>query len=157
MSASIGIQQPVHGSKLAVTDTATGNADIVLLLIRMAAAIAFLFHGSQILFGALGGPGLQGFSAATHMPLMVATLVGVAQFGGGLAMLTGLFTRIGAAGIAVVMIGAIVLVHLPNGFSVTKNGIEYPLTQLMIALAVLVAGPGRFSLSSRMSGVMTRL
>jgi putative oxidoreductase len=157
MSTLIGAKEPVHGSISVAQEIATPNIDLALLLIRLAAAAAFLFHGSQILFGGFGGPGLAGFSNATHLPMIIAILVGIAQFGGGLAMLTGLFTRIGAAGIAIVMIGAIITVHLPNGFSVTKSGFEYPLTQLLIALAVMIAGPGRFSIANNMAGTLARL
>ena len=45
-------------------------------------------------------------------------LIGVAQFAGGLAVLSGVLFRLGAACIAVVMLGAIFLVHLPNGFDI---------------------------------------
>ena len=117
-----------------------------LLVIRLAAAAAFLYHGSAVLFGAFGGPGLQGFSQATHMPMIVAFLVGLAQFCGGLAMLTGLLARLGAAGIAAVMLGAIFLVHLPKGFDISHGGAEYALTQLLIAVAILIAGAGPYSL-----------
>lgn len=119
---------------------------LALLLIRLASAAAFLYHGSAILFGAFGGPGLQGFSHFTHMPIFVAFLVGLAQFGGGLAMLTGVLARLGAFGIALVMAGAVILVHLPKGFDSSKGGFEYALTQLLIALAILVAGAGPYSL-----------
>lgn len=119
---------------------------IALLIVRLAAAMVFLYHGSAIMFGAFGGPGLQGFSHFTHMPVFVAFLVGLAQFGGGLAMLTGVLARLGALGIAVVMAGAVLMVHLPKGFDVTKGGFEYALTQLLIALAILISGAGPYSL-----------
>jgi len=117
-----------------------------LLVIRLAAAAAFIYHGSAVLFGGFGGPGLQGFSQYTHLPMIVAFLVGLAQFCGGLAMLTGLLARLGAVGIIAVMLGAIFLVHLPKGFDISKGGMEYALTQLLIALAILVAGAGPYSL-----------
>jgi len=119
-----------------------------LLIIRLAAAAVFLYHGSAILFGAFGGPGLQGFSGFTHLPIAVSFLVGLAQFGGGLAMLTGLLARLGAAGICAVMLGAIFMVHLSKGFDVSKGGMEFALTQFLIALAILIAGAGPYSLYS---------
>jgi putative oxidoreductase len=106
-----------------------------------------LFHGSAVLFGAFGGPGPKGFAAFLHMSVTVGYLVGLAQFCGGLAMLTGIFARIGAICIAIVMVGAIQLVHLKNGFDIGKGGYEYALTQLLIALAILAAGAGKFSLA----------
>ena len=125
-----------------------GQTSFALLVIRIAAGLAFLYHGSAILFGAFGGPGPQGFAAFLHAPAIVGYLIGLAQFAGALAILTGLFIRVGATCIIFVMLGAIFLVHLPHGFDVTKGGIEYALTQLLIALALLIAGGGAYSLSS---------
>src|SRR5215472_9835360 len=39
-----------------------------LLILRITSALAFLYHGSAILFGAFGGPGPQKFSALMHLP-----------------------------------------------------------------------------------------
>jgi putative oxidoreductase len=117
-----------------------------LLILRIASALAFLYHGSAILFGAFGGSGPRGFSGFLHAPVAVGYLVGLAQFGGGLAMLTGALIRVGAACIIIVMLGAILLVHLPHGFDLGKGGMEYALTQLLIALATLISGAGRYSL-----------
>jgi hypothetical protein len=50
-------------------------------------------------------------------------------------MLLGILVRLAAACLIVVMLGAIFLVHLPNGFDVGKGGLEYALTQLLIVLA----------------------
>jgi putative oxidoreductase len=77
----------------------------------------------------------------------VGYLVGLAQVAGAIAILTGILTRIGAACIVVVMLGAIFLFHLPHGFDINKGGIEYSLTQLLIALALLLADAGRYSLA----------
>ncbi len=122
--------------------------DAALLVVRIASALTFLYHGSAILFGAFGGPGPRGFAAYTHMPEAVGYLVGLAQFCGGLAMISGMFIRIGAACIIVVMLGAIFMVHLPHGFDIGKNGCEYALTELLIAFAILLAGGGAYSLAS---------
>jgi len=128
------------------------QVDLGLLFVRLAGAAAFLYHGSAILFGAFGGPGLQGFSQFTHMPYAVALLVGLAQFCGGLAFLTGVLTRLGGVAIAIVMLGAVFMVHLPKGFDVTKGGIEYALTQLLIAVALTITGAGRYSLAALLPG-----
>src|SRR5207248_5466743 len=94
-SASLGHPAPV-----------SRHADTAWLLIRLASAAAFLYHGSAILFGAFGGPGPRQFAAFMHWPPIIGYLVGVAQVFGGLAVLTGFLTRIGAACLVVVMLGA---------------------------------------------------
>jgi putative oxidoreductase len=65
----------------------------------------------------------------------------------GLAMLTGVLIRIGAICIINVMLGALT-VHLPHGYDITKGGAEFVTTQLLIALAILIGGPGAYSLGS---------
>jgi len=128
-------------------DIATGRIDAALLLVRLASAMAFLFHGAAITFGMFGGPGPAGFAAFTHTPLAVAYLVGLAQLGGGLAMLTGVFIRVGAVCIIIVMVGAMFMVHLQHGFDISKGGVEYVLTQSLVALALILTGPGAYSLA----------
>jgi putative oxidoreductase len=136
---------------------AAGQISVALLLIRIAAGLVFLYHGSAILFGAFGGPGPHGFAGHIHAPDFVGYLVGLAQFAGGLALLTGLFIRIGAACIVIVMLGAILMVHLPHGFDVSKGGMEFALTQLLIALALLIAGGGAYSLGSTLPEGLRKL
>src|SRR5262249_22626611 len=110
--------------------------DLALLLIRIACALAVLYYRSGILFGAFGGPGPAGFRAFTHTSMTVSYLVGLAQVGGGIALLTGIFARVGAVCVAIVMVGAIKMVHLKLGFDINHGGMEYALTQLLIALAI---------------------
>ncbi len=141
---------PAHTSRAAEISTA-------LLMIRIASGVAFLYHGCAILFGAFGGPGPVKFAAFMHAPALVGYLVGLAQFCGGLAILTGFLIRIGAACIIVVMIGAIFLVHLPHGFDINKGGMEYSLTQLLIAVALLITGGGAWSLSHKLPSPLHKL
>lgn len=139
------------------TDTPRpAQINAALLILRIASALVFLYHGSAILFGAFGGPGPQRFAGFTHMPVVVGYLVGLAQFAGGLAILSGILIRLGAACISIAMLGAIVLVHLPHGFDVSKGGLEYALTQLLIALALLITGAGAYSLAPWLPGPLRK-
>ena len=128
------------------TPPGSTQLNAALLLLRIASALAFLYHGSAILFGAFGGPGPRAFAAFMHAPPLIGYLVGLAQFCGALAILTGVLIRIGALCIIIVMLGAIFLVHLPHGFDIGKGGFEYALTQLLIAAALLLTGAGAWSL-----------
>ena len=56
------------------------QVNAALLILRIASALAFLYHGSAILFGAFGGPGPQKFAAFLHLPVVVGHLVGLGQF-----------------------------------------------------------------------------
>ena len=128
-----------------------------LLILRIASSLAFLYHGSAILFGAFGGPGPQQFAAGHQWPVILAYLVGLAQLAGGLAVLTGILFRVGALCIIAVMLGAIFLVHLPHGYNVAEGGAEYALTQLLIAIAFLLTGPGGYSLASLLPARLQKL
>ena len=126
------------------------QVNAALFSIRIASALAFLFHGSAILFGAFGGPGPEKFAAFIHAPAIVGYLVGLSQLFAGLTMLTGILIRLGAMCVILNMLAAIFIVHLPHGFDVAQRGIEYALTQLLIALALLLAGAGGYSFTSRL-------
>lgn len=127
--------------------TGTERAHVAILVLRLASGPVFLYHGSAILFGWFGGPGPERFAVGHHWPLGMAFLVGLAQVAGGLAIVSGILFRLGAASAATVMLGAIFLVHLHHGFDVSNGGAEYALTQLLIAVALLLLGPGRYSLA----------
>jgi uncharacterized membrane protein YphA (DoxX/SURF4 family) len=107
---------------------------------RVADEPIFLLHCEEAAQVALGKIDL---AQARH-------LVGLAQVAGGLAILIGLLTRIGAICVAIVMLGAIFLVHLPHGFDISQGGFEYALTQLLIAIALILVGLGNYSLASRL-------
>jgi putative oxidoreductase len=124
---------------------------------RLACALPFLYHGSAILFGAFGGPGPRNFAAFMKMPMIVGYLVGLAQFAGGLAILTGALLRVGAICIIVVMLGAIFIVHLPRGYDIGHGGMEFALRELLLAAGLLLAGPGKYSLASVLPVALRKL
>ncbi len=122
------------------------------LPLRLALGVIFAAHGGQKLFGWLGGKGLAGTAGFLTSKLglspgmLWAVLVGLAEFGGAVLLLLGLFTRLGALAIASVMLVAIVGVH--GGAFFMPAGMEYPFALLCAALALLIAGGGRFSLDA---------
>ena len=92
-----------------------------------------------------------------HAPAVVGYLVGLAQFAGGLAILTGAFLRVGSVCVMIVMLGAIFLVHLPHGFDINQGGYEFALTELLLAFGLLLTGPGAWSLRSILPGPLRKL
>src|SRR5260370_38514460 len=96
--------------------------NFALLIMRLACALPFLYHGSGILFGVLGGPGPAHFAAFMHAPAAGGYLVGLAQFAGGLALLTGAFLRVGPVCVVIVMFGGIFLVPFSPGFDIGRAG-----------------------------------
>ena len=124
---------------------------------RIACSLPFIYHGAAILFGAFGGPGPHNFAAFMHAPDIIGYLVGLAQFAGGIAILLGALLRVGAVCVIIVMLGAVFMVHLPHGYNIANQGMEYALTELLLSIGLLLAGPGRFSLASVLPGPLQKL
>ena len=129
--------------------------DVSLTILRLVLGVVFFAHGAQKMLGWFGGFGFHatmGFFTHMGMPAPIAFLVICVEFFGGLGLIVGLLTRIPALGIAVEMIGAIFMVHLPNGFFMNwmgnqkGEGFEYHLLVIAIAAALLLRGGGAFSL-----------
>ncbi len=98
----------------------------------------------------MGIPGVSGFFTQIGAPLpqLTAPLVSVLEFGGGLALILGLLTPVVAALLAADMLGAILLLHLPNGFYATDGGYEFVLTLFGASLALALTGPGAYALDA---------
>ncbi|MCU1264229.1 MAG: rane protein [Acidobacteria bacterium] len=124
--------------------------------LRLAVGIIFLAHGSQKVLGSFGGPGLKGFtSLSAPYPFMRPAWLwmgaaAVSELIGGLLLLLGLLTRVGAFFLACTMLVAVAGVHWPIFFA--PKGFEYPLVLLAGCLALLVSGGGALSVDLGLSG-----
>lgn len=116
-----------------------------LALLRVVTGVVFIAHGGQKIF-TWTLPGVTEAFAGMGIPLagVTAPLVSLLEFFGGMALVLGLFTPVVAAGLAAVMVGAIVMVHLPAGFFL-PDGIEFTLTLFATSVALALAGPGEYS------------
>lgn len=131
--------------------TASGEnalaTDIGLLVLRVGAGLAMAFaHG----LGKI--PPSEGFVANTAglgfpAPELFAWLAALSEFGGGLLIALGLFTRLGAAGLLFTMGVAFFLAHGGDPFGDRELSFVYGVA----SLALLAAGPGRFSLDALIS------
>lgn len=134
--------------------------DYLGTILRVGLGLVILPHGAQKLLGWFGGPGLGGtvdfFSQALGVPAVLTLLVIAAEFFGALGLIIGLFSRLAAAGIALVMLGAVALVHLPNGYFMNWSGaqggegFEYHILAVAIAVAVMIKGSGALSLDRQL-------
>jgi putative oxidoreductase len=127
--------------------------DLALLVLRVVVGAFFMGHGAQKLFGAFGGHGLAGTAAFMESLGMKpgrlhASASGWAEFGGGLLLVLGLATPLGAALIIAVMVTAILTVHAKNGPWVTNSGYEYNVVLIAACVALAGVGPGDWSLDS---------
>lgn len=131
------------------------DQSISSLILRLTLALVMFPHGAQKLLGWFGGPGFKGtmgfFTGQMHVPGPLAFLVIMAESLGAIGIALGAGTRIAAAGICAVMLGAVQMVHLRNGFFMNWSGaqpgegFEFHLLVMGISLALIVVGAGRFS------------
>jgi len=124
---------------------------LAVLILRLFLGFAFMMHGSQKLLGAFGGGGVSGVAGmlgklGIEPSLIWAWVVSITEFVGGVCLFFGFLTRFWAAGLVIDMAVAVVKVHLVNGFFVGKNGVELPLTFGVIALVIVLTGPGSLSM-----------
>ncbi len=126
------------------------------LILRVALGGVIFAHGAQKLLGWYGGFGFDGtmgfFTQKMGLPWLVAFLVIIGESIGSLGLIAGLLTRFTAASFIVIMLGAIVTVHLRQGFFMNwfgqqqGEGFEYHLLVIAMSLALLVVGGGKWSL-----------
>ena len=116
-----------------------------LTVLRIVVGAVFLAHGYQKLH--MGFHSVGGFLAQVGIPLpmVFAVIVTLVEFVGGILILTGLATRVGATLNAIDMLVAICFVHWKHGFF-APMGYEYPLTLLGATICLVLAGGGCFSL-----------
>lgn len=76
----------------------------------------------------------------------IATFSGIAEILSGILFILGIFLPLGAFLIVLVMLGSIVKVHGPKGFSVTAGGFEYNLFLIVVSVGLAMIGPGGYSL-----------
>jgi putative oxidoreductase len=131
------------------------DSGIAGLILRFTLAVVIFPHGAQKALGWFGGNGFKGTMkhfTGSGIPAVFALLAIVAEFAGPLGLAVGLLTRVAAFGIACVMLVAIIKVHWPHGFFINWSGsqkgegIEYHLLALGIAIALMIAGGGAWSL-----------
>jgi len=79
-------------------------------------------------------------------PTFTAYFVSGLETIGIIGLILGLFTRPLSILLSFVMMGAIIFVHAPHGFSVADNGIEIPLYYMIFLFIFASFGGGKYSL-----------
>ncbi|MBI3409381.1 MAG: DoxX family protein [Planctomycetes bacterium] len=115
-----------------------------LLILRLVAGLAFIFHG----YGKIQSPfGWMG--PDSDIPGVFQALAAISEFGGGLAWMLGLLTPLASLGLVCTMTGAIWMHAVVMGDPFVSQGpggaYELASVYLCVAVLLLLAGPGRYS------------
>lgn len=130
-----------------------GTQDLGLLILRVGLGVLLVAHGLRKLFGWWGGQGLTGFkssiSEAGYQHADILTYAaGGGQIAAGLLLVLGLFTPLAAAGaLAYLINGVLAGVSAQGRFDFfLPEGHEYHLVLIVMAVAIVLVGPGRYGL-----------
>ena len=128
-----------------------GWGGLALLLVRLVMGIAFILHGWPKIQNPMGWMNAMGSS----VPSFLQALAVLAEVGGGIGLILGLLTPIAAFGLVCQMLGALILVHFPQGHAfVSQSGPSYelPLVYLVVSILLIALGPGKWSLDAKLFG-----
>lgn len=127
--------------------SSSSKQDIALLLLRIGVGIIFIVAG----WGKLTGiEGVQGFFGDLGIPLagLMAWVVGIVEFVGGIMVLLGAYARIPYLLLATIMVVALFTTKLGGEFSAARLDMMLLLTNL----ALFFAGSGKYSVDGKMGG-----
>jgi len=131
-----------------------------LLACRLVLGSYFVVHGLKKVSRMCGGAGLdataKGFEAMGLRPGKTgAALAGTSQLAGGILVLTGAADPLGPLLIAGNMAVATVALR-ENGPMAQRGGYELPLVNLALASALVITGPGRWSVGTKLPNALLR-
>ena len=120
-----------------------------LLALRLVLGIIMIAHGYSKVFG--GFHQHAAFVSHLGMPWWAAFFSTAAEFGGGILLILGLFTRFAALAICGEMLIVIWKVHWKNGL-LAEHGYQFPLALAAMAFALIFLGAGPISFDSLRGG-----
>jgi putative oxidoreductase len=134
-------------NRLFTADPLTPRASLGLLALRLLAGVALMFHG----WGKIQSP-FSWMGPDSGTPGILQALAALSEFGGGLALVLGLLTPLAMLGVLCTM-GYAAFTHIRRGDPfVGRPSWETAALFFVIALCVLLAGPGRYSLDAQLFG-----
>jgi putative oxidoreductase len=119
--------------------------DLPLFFFRLILAIGF-FTPAMMKWKNIGGIAEWFGSMGIPMPVLNAYMAATTEMAAVILLPLGLATRFISIPLMITMVVAIVTVHIGNGFNAGDNGYEIPLYYMLMLLALLISGAGKFSL-----------
>lgn len=166
--------QSIQAAPISATEPGQGDADadreqhravgrrgtqhLGLLVMRVGLGVVLGAHGLQKLFGWWGGSGVAGFrNSLSDVGYHHADILAYVSAGGEIVsavlLVLGLFTPIAAAGALAFLINGLLATVSARPHSHTfsyflPDGHEYQITLIVLAVAVILCGPGRYGLDA---------
>lgn len=129
-----------------------GRMGLGLLVLRVVVGLGIMSHG----FGKIQHPtGWMDMKGPSGTPGWMQAVAAASEFFGGLGLLVGALTPIAALGVAATMAGAVLIAHSKLPWLSTQMGAktwEDAGFYLFSALALMLLGPGRYSVDSVLFG-----
>jgi uncharacterized membrane protein YphA (DoxX/SURF4 family) len=125
-----------------------GRTSLALLLVRVIVGLGFIFHGMMKVPNAASWMGPHGFA-----PSWLQLIVTLVETIGGAALILGFLTPLVAFLLGIDMVVAIFGFHIPHGghFVGGRAAFEVPLVYLVVVIAMLLSGPGAYSVDALIS------
>ena len=115
--------------------------DVVFMGLRSAIGVIFILHGMMKF-----NPGFANALPNMGLPPEMQIPIALAEVVPGILLIIGVLSRFSGALLSIVMIGAIF--HVKGAQSMTGDGgVEIDVILLAASLVIMIAGPGRISLS----------
>ena len=131
-----------------MTEDTVRRVNVALFVLRLVGGGIMLAHGSQKLFAiGIGNIGAGFANMGVPAPAVMGPFIAVLEFLAPIAIIVGLLTRLAALGVACDMLGAILLVHMKNGFF-NPAGFEFPLALFGIYVTLVIAGAGDYAIDA---------
>lgn len=128
------------------------TAPLSYTLMRVVVGIMFVIHvwgkfhaGPAAVAGMMAKNGLAPGVAFAYAAMFLESV-------GGACLIIGLFTRFFAAALAIEMLIALLVVHLPKGYAAGGGGYEYVLLIGAVCLAIAIRGGGPYSVDAKVIG-----
>jgi putative oxidoreductase len=120
--------------------------DIAYTLMRIVIGCILLMHG-WVKVAQQGAAGVAGFMSQQGLQPGIAFAYSAMflETVGAVCLIVGLLTRFFAAALAIEIAIALLVVHLPHGFSVNQRGYEYVLLIGIVLLVIAIRGGGPYS------------
>lgn len=120
--------------------------DVASLVIRLALGPMLVLHGLNKVRGGLSGTERWFASLGLKPAWLHARVAAFSEIGAGAIVTLGLLTGLGATAFVGLMTVAALTDHRGKGYFIFKGGAEYVILVGMVAVALAVVGPGRWSL-----------